>query len=211
MSIERHSSGIYRSSLLASLSWLDHGFGTALADPSPSILTLRQIHSAHVHRAADWSPALEGDALIADQPQVWVGVKTADCVPILLADIEHRVVAAVHCGWRGTVAGVATACLARMRSLYGTRAEAIVAALGPAIGSCCYEVGPEVAVLFTGLSERAWIDLTAANVHQLLTAGVPARQIDQGAPCSACHPAELHSFRRDRERAGRMVSAIAIK
>jgi hypothetical protein len=128
------------------------------------------------------------------------------------------VVAAVHSGWRGTVANTVGAALYRMRVEYGTRPEHVAAALGPAIGPCCYAVGPEVGSRFQALfPERsdlqapAHVDLWEANRRQLLAAGVDAARIDGGAPCSFCCAGLLHSFRRDREQAGRMISAIGIK
>jgi purine-nucleoside/S-methyl-5'-thioadenosine phosphorylase / adenosine deaminase len=123
------------------------------------LATLRQVHSdvahivcaplAHLSRAdspsAD-SPA--GDAAITGQAGVLVSVQSADCVPILLADTKQCVVAAVHAGWRGTLARIAAKTLGRMQQEFGTRPQDVVAALGPAIGGCCYQVGPEVARAF---------------------------------------------------------------
>jgi hypothetical protein len=87
-------------------------------------------------------------------------VQTADCVPVLLADRKRRVVAAVHAGWRGTLARVVVKTLGRMRFEFGTRPEDVVAAIGPSIGRCCYEVGPEVAQAFAGQFATAadWFD-----------------------------------------------------
>ena len=89
-----------------------------------------------------------------------LGVQTADCVPILLADTRHRVVAAIHAGWRGTLARIAVKALGRMRMEFGTRPRDIVAALGPAIGRCCYEVGSDVARSFAAQFRNAadWFD-----------------------------------------------------
>src|SRR4029077_6725703 len=89
--------------------------------------------------------APQGDAALSGQAGLLLGIQTADCVPILLADPRRRVVAAVHAGWRGTLARVVAKTLGRMQLEFGTRPEDVVAALGPAIGPCCYEVGPEVA------------------------------------------------------------------
>lgn len=115
-----------------------------------SLIPLRQIHSdvAHVFLKPPAEPP-RGDALLCSQLGLLLGIQTADCVPILLADRRHRVVAAVHAGWRGTLARVASKTLGRMRLEFGTRPEDVIAALGPAIGPCCYEVGPEVAQAFS--------------------------------------------------------------
>jgi polyphenol oxidase len=113
------------------------------------LVTLRQFHSDVVHLAAEPSAeAPNADALITNVPGLLLGVQTADCVPILLADTKRRVVAAIHAGWRGTLARIAVKTLGRMRMEFGTRSGDLVAALGPAIGGSCYEVGAEVAQAF---------------------------------------------------------------
>jgi len=118
------------------------------ADKMP-LVTLRQFHSDVIYvAAAPCAEAPKADALITDIPGLLLGVQTADCVPILLADTRRRVVAAIHAGWRGTLARIAAKTLGQMRMQFGTRARDVVAALGPAIGQCCYEVGPEVAQAF---------------------------------------------------------------
>jgi YfiH family protein len=122
----------------------------------PSLITLRQIHSDVVHifsRAPEEAP--QGDAALSSQLGLLLGIQTADCVPILLADAKRRVVGAVHAGWRGTLARVVAKALGRMQLEFGTRPEDVVAALGPAIGPCCYEVGPEVAQAFAAQFARA--------------------------------------------------------
>jgi hypothetical protein len=103
---------------------------------------------------------LQGDALLTSQPGLLLAVQTADCVPILLADPARRAVAAVHAGWRGTLARVVAKTVGRMRLEFGTRPADIVAAIGPAIGRCCYEVGPEVAQAFLAQFPAAaeWFD-----------------------------------------------------
>ena len=113
------------------------------------LVTVRQFHSDVIHVAAALAAeAPKADALITATPGLLLGVQTADCVPILLADTKRRVVASIHAGWRGTLARIAVKTLGRMRMEFGTRAGDVVAAIGPAIGSGCYEVGPEVAQAF---------------------------------------------------------------
>jgi YfiH family protein len=139
-------------------------FMAALSARDMSLVALRQFHSDVIHCAMPTLPeesnastlkaeAPQGDAPKADAsmtctPGLLLGVQTADCVPILLADTRQHVVAAIHAGWRGTLARIAVKTLGRMRMEFGTRARDVVAALGPAIGRCCYEVGPEVAQAF---------------------------------------------------------------
>jgi len=210
----RDNQNVYHAGELDAFAWLVHGFGTRLSPEIArhgNLATLHQIHSAICVRAGGRSGVLgDGDALLENTPGQLVGVKTADCMPILLVDAENRAVAAVHAGWRGTVQGIAREAVRRMREDFGARAEALHAAIGPGIGKCCYEVGPEVAAQF-GEHGTAKIDLVEANRRQLLEAGVPAQQIYAAGLCTMCGAAEFHSFRRDKERAGRMFSVVGVK
>lgn len=107
-----------------------------------------QIHSDLIHTVRslpNGAPARRGDGLITDRPQLLLGVLTADCLPVLVADVRRRVVAALHCGWRGTLKRIAQKGVGRMRQLFGSRPEDLRAALGPGIRACCYRVGEEVA------------------------------------------------------------------
>lgn len=128
------------------------------------VVTLRQIHSDAALRAdrlpASASEPPAGDALFTRAPGLLLAVQTADCIPILLADARQRAVAAVHAGWRGTLRRIAEKTLGRMRMEFGTRPEDVIAALGPGIGRCCYEVGPEVAREFHARFPQArdWFD-----------------------------------------------------
>jgi YfiH family protein len=146
-------------------------FIAAVSAGGMSLITLRQFHSDVIHCASATPPeetktgasrvdAPKADALMTRTPGLLLGVQTADCVPILLADTRHHVVAAIHAGWRGTLARIAIKTLGRMRMEFGTRARDVVAALGPAIGRCCYEVGPEVAQAFATQFPAAadWFD-----------------------------------------------------
>ncbi|HVV45434.1 MAG TPA: polyphenol oxidase family protein, partial [Bryobacteraceae bacterium] len=130
------------------LPWLDHGFGLRDSAHPPDIVTLKQIHSGIVRDAAEIRPGQEGDAILSIATGIRIGVKTADCVPILLVDAETRAVAAIHAGWRGTAANIVQAAINEMTTRWKTAPENLRAAIGPSIGVCCYEVGPEVARQF---------------------------------------------------------------
>ncbi len=125
--------------------------------PVPSLVTLRQFHSAMLRivesehlahptrlQTADGRAVLRGDGMMTDLPGVFLGIQTADCVPVLVADVRHRAVAAFHAGWRGTLARIVERGIGTMRLRYGSRPEDLVAAIGPSIGPCCYSVGEEV-------------------------------------------------------------------
>ena len=198
------------STLLSELGWVDHGFGTRL-DPisQDQMASLRQIHSAAVLVTDCAGCAGEGDALATNRPSVRVSVRTADCFPILLADPRNRAVAVVHAGWRGTAARIVVNTLSKMQAQFGTDAGEVCAAIGPGIGVCCYQVGGEVARQF-GLQEAGRIDMAAANRRQLISAGVQAAHVQVIGGCTRCDRGQFHSFRRDKEQAGRMVSFIGI-
>ncbi|MDR3722320.1 MAG: peptidoglycan editing factor PgeF [Candidatus Acidoferrales bacterium] len=127
-------------------------------------ITLRQIHSDVAHRVdssnAGAKDAPQGDALFTREPGLLLVVQTADCIPILLADPKRRAIAAIHAGWRGTLRRIAAKTLGRMHMEFGTRPEDVIAALGPGIGRCCYEVGSEVARDFDAQfpNAREWFD-----------------------------------------------------
>lgn len=209
---------------LAALSWLDHGFGTRLSTdwpPDPNYVNLRQIHSdvvVTVSRDQVEGVLGEGDALVSRQPGIWMGVRTADCVPLILADPLHQAVGVVHAGWRGTVNRIATRTLERMAAEFGTRPADVIAAVGPAIGPCCYQVGADVARQFApwwaDLREsdsQAHVDITATLQRQLTADGVQPAHISMVGSCTRCGSSgRYHSFRRDGAAAGRMISAVRI-
>jgi hypothetical protein len=148
-------------------------FAAAVSARKMPLITVRQFHSDVIHvvsapgHAAPKGPASkaaqdapQADALVTRVPELLLSVQTADCVPILLADTRHHAVAAIHAGWRGTLARISEKTLGRMRMEFGTRASDVVAAIGPSIGRCCYEVGPEVAQAFATQFPMAadWFD-----------------------------------------------------
>ena len=203
--------GNYRLPELDEFAWLVYGFGTRSSSPPESLATLKQIHSDIVVPADGRTGCLgQGDALITNTPGRSVAVKTADCLPILLVDAENRAVAAVHAGWRGTVRQIVCRAADSMRRHFGTCPADIRAVIGPGIGSCCYEVGPEVAAEF-GRSGRAYVDLAAENRRQLVTAGVPEAHIYSAGLCTQCRADDFWSYRREKEGAGRMFSFVGIR
>ena len=133
-------------------------FAAALGAADWPLIAARQFHSDVIHVVADRgfpSDPPRADALVTQIPGLWLTVQTADCVPLLLVDTRRRAIAAVHGGWRGTLARIAQKTLGQMRMSFGTRAADVIAAMGPCIGPCCYEVGPEVAQAFAGQFDAA--------------------------------------------------------
>lgn len=220
MVFHRDPDHCYRVSDWDRFPWLEHGFGTRHSvwpEPHRSA-TLVQIHSAESHvarRAGDYG---SGDALLSNEAGVYLSIRTADCVPVLLADPVNRAVAAIHAGWRGTAAEISSHVVERMGEEFGTRTDDIIAAIGPAIGLCCYEVGSEVVQrlrpLFPerhDLHTKARIDLAEANRRQLINSGVRPKDIAVAGICTFCAKEDFLSFRRDAESAGRLVSSIGIR
>jgi polyphenol oxidase len=213
----KDSREVYRVPELDELPWLVHGFGTRLAEAPANLTTLKQVHSSRCVFAGGRTGVLgEGDALLENTPGTAVGVKTADCIPILLVDRHRRAVAAVHAGWRGTAAEIVRHAVEHMRGEFRSAPEDLDAAIGPGIGPCCYEVGLEVAAHFprssqTGPDGRARVDLAAANRQQLLASGLDGSRIYTGGLCTMCRPREFHSYRRDKQDAGRMFSFAGLR
>jgi YfiH family protein len=204
------SNHFYRVSELDALPWLIHGFGTRHSLIPDALATVKQIHSARCVFAEGRQGVLgEADALIENTPGHAIAVKTADCIPVLLADERHRTVAAIHAGWRGTAAEIVPAAIRAMAQRFGTNPADLHAAIGPGIGVCCYEVGPEVMEQFGGQG-RGYLDLEAANMRQLENSGVTHGRIYASQLCTMCRNEGFHSFRRDREAAGRMYSFIGV-
>jgi YfiH family protein len=216
--MKQDAAGDFHSELLDQFDWLAHGFGSRISTPPPwELATVKQIHSARILDACG-TPGAQGeaDALIANSPGLAVGIKTADCVPLLLVDRKNRVFAAIHAGWRGTAAEIARLTVERMRENYETNPADLFAAIGPAIGECCFEVGPEVAREFSKWDGRPTLskvrlNLSKLNATQLIEAGVPETNIDPSAFCTLCRNDLFFSFRKEREAAGRMMSWIALK
>jgi YfiH family protein len=213
---------VLRSALLESLGdWFHHGFGTrhALNWPGKTV-TLKQIHSDIVHSIEEPCSSTElgsGDALMTASPSVTVSIRTADCVPILLADPRSRSVAAVHAGWKGTQQQIVRRTVEAMVREFGAVASNIRAAIGPAIGPCCYEVSQDVAEQFAQYlpewsgTGKTHLPLARFNRWQLIEAGVPAQNIDlDELLCTRCDPTRFESFRRDGELSGRMHAVIGI-
>lgn len=175
-------------------------------------------------------PRPDADALVSDAANVAVAVRAADCVPLLMGDRSRGVVAAVHAGWRGTVMGVAVEALNALTREFGTRPQDLIVAVGPNIGACCYEVGSELVDAFAAAGHERYLidrwflspppprgstvrsaltlDVARANVDQLLLAGVPEDQIFISGLCTAMHLDILTSYRREKEKAGRIAGVI---
>ena len=197
--------------------------------PPASVWRLDQVHgcrAVQVDAAAlpAGDPLPSADAAITARTDVAVAVKAADCVPILMAH-PGGAVAAVHAGWRGTAQGIAGAAAKQLAAAAGGSPRDVVAAIGPSIGPCCYEVGPEVRETFhvAGFAETdldRWflpaesprathvLDMWRSNRDQLVAAGVDPANVHVAGLCTATHNDWFWSYRREGARAGRMLGVI---
>jgi len=196
-------------------------FLAAIGAPGWPFLKLKQVHSGIVRDMNDTltaNEAVEGDAAVTTRQGVVLGIQTADCVPILVADSQARAVAAIHAGWRGTAARIAESAVGRVLSFPGIDAKDLIVAIGPHIGVCCYEVGEEVVEAigdpraFERRADwpRAHLNLGEANRRQFLNAGLLDQQIEMSSLCTHCSGDLFYSYRRDGKKAGRMLSVIGI-
>jgi YfiH family protein len=203
-------------------------------------VTLNQVHGRHVvtiRRGIDPGALValqdtrpDADGVVSDAPDVALVIRAADCVPLLMADRRSGAVAAVHTGWRGTAARVAVAAIETLGREFGSRPADLVAAIGPAIGACCYEVGTDVVDAFASAGHERYLierwflappprrggtkrstlrlDVPGANRDQLILAGVPEDNIHVAGLCTAMHLDVLTSYRAEKERAGRIAGVI---
>jgi YfiH family protein len=218
---------------LEQIPFLIHGFGIRLWKDDDyknrpelkdfKLVFLDQIHS-NIIQVIDNIPEEKfiGDAMITGLPFLLLVIKTADCLPALIVDEPRKVIAAVHCGWRGTSKRVVQKVIQSMKDLYGSNPGALLVALGPCIGHECYEVGEDVYQSFKqeGLSieffrnhplrrQEYLFDLKGANLSQMVSAGVEEKNIFSADTCTHCHES-LPSFRRDKDKAGRTLSFIGM-
>jgi YfiH family protein len=194
--------------------------------PFENMVAAKQIHSSDIHIVTDkergfgvslLDKTFEADGLVTDCADVPIAVFFADCVPILLEEESKGVVAAVHSGWRGTVSRIAEKTVRVMTEDFGADAGKIKAAIGPAIGKCCFETGEEVACKFdTDIvnclpGNKFKVDLWEANRRILTSSGVRAENIDVFKLCTMCNSDMLYSYRSDGENTGRMAAVIMLR
>lgn len=160
------------------------------------------------------------DALITNVSGVCIGIRTADCVPVLLYDPVQKVIAAIHSGWKGTVEKIAKSTIERMIKEFGTQPQYLIAAIGPSIGPDVYEVGPDVigyvkqaftennVLVPVKNSEKAFFNLWEANKQVLIESGIPSNQIEIAEMCTYSQPELFYSARRDKGKTGRLATGI---
>ena len=198
-----------------------------------SLVASAQDHHTHIRRvskrergAGIWLPRDQEsvDGLITDTPGVTLVTYYADCVPLYFLDPVHRAIGLAHAGWRGTVAGMGIKMTRAMTDAFGSRPEELLAAIGPSIGPCCYEVDQPVADAFAARTEwnpgsfvqhrggeKYMLDLWEANRRALLCAGLLPEHISVAELCTRCHADLLYSHRASGGKRGGLAAFFAIK
>ena len=197
-----------------------------------TIATQWQVHSPDVHHVKDAEDAVADrdkhkcDAMISNASNVLLGVKTADCVPILIGDTKTKAFASVHAGWRGTASTIVINAINKMREEFGTKPGDIRAAIGPAASGKCYEVGADVietfkekfadadSLLTPTRNGHAYIDIQKANHSQLISIGVDAAKIQVAPFCTMTRTDLFFSYRVEKKiygKTGRLLSVIGVR
>ena len=225
-----------QSAKLSVIEGIVHGFADrgVCADPIEiarhfklsKIAQLKQVHSGdviiveNVENMENHYALSEGDALVTELRGVGIGIRTADCVPILLVDDRQSVIAAIHGGWRGTLSEIAMNTVSLIESKYGISPSKLTAVIGPSIEKCCYEIGEDVAslfeerfqdfdqYLFKSNESKYFLDLSLANKLGLQKAGVPDIEIID--ICTKCND-NFYSYRREGKGVNTQLSFIALK
>lgn len=197
--------------------------------PVSSVFVMRQVHGGDVTVLREipeplrMRAAISVDATVTDRHGLVLTVLTADCLPILMSDRKRGVVAAVHAGWRSTTAGIAQKAVTTMAAVFGSEPADIFAALGPCIGRCCFEVGPEVIrdvraafpfgddYIETKSDGKGMLDLAGLNRGVLVQAGLSPDHIWSAGLCTYCREDLFYSYRREGEGTGRMLAGIMIE
>lgn len=204
---------------------LARAFGTQLE----KLVTVTQVHGCDLLILDQPNPdhshflKLECDGIITNQPGVMIGICVADCVPVLLLDPILRVAAALHAGWKGTAEGIVRKGVEAMVAMFDSDPRHLLAAMGPAIGPCCYEVDEPVAAAFRkggndfdacaeSAGEGKWrLNLVEANRRQLLRAGIEEANLETSPLCVSCAKDLFFSYRRDNGETGRQMGFIMLK
>ncbi len=210
-----------------------HGFGTRelsqenlrvqAGKKDLDLVLLDQIHSDCIHVLAEPPETqLRGDAMLTTSSGLLLTIKTADCLPVLVLDERQKLIAAVHCGWRGTSKRLLAKVVRKMSDVFDSEAADLLVVLGPSIGPDCYEVGEDVRECFgeAGLEKglfrshpqtpgKYFFDLKLANRNQLLECGVQVENVFSVTGCTHCEK-NLYSYRREHLEAGRLLNFIGL-
>ncbi len=191
-------------------------FAEALHLEPAELALMQQVHGDTIQDISEPGICEATDAIVTTQERVGLTVRTADCVPVIIYVPAVQLIAVAHAGWRGTAEHLSGKLIEHLQSAYKVDPAEVYAYIGPSASLDMYEVGPEVAALFSAAwvnndGEHPRIDLKGLNAHQLETAGVPSDNIEIDELCTIRDRALFHSWRRDGERSGRMLATIYLK
>lgn len=183
------------------------------------LVRLEQVHGGKVVRIdakSDISGEIGGaDAAVTDIKGIALSLRTADCLPILLFDPGHNAIGVAHAGWRSTKERIAKGLVETMTAAYRSDPSELVVGLGPALRQCCYEVNSEFLMHFPDsvvkMAHKYYFDIVGENAEQLISAGVSSKNIFDCGICTSCSNGEFFSYRKEKEKAGRMLSVIMLK
>ncbi len=220
-------------STFTKIPFIVHGFGTRKLNEEKlkekpalnafELVTLKQIHSDIVRHAGNrLNRDCKGDALLTHRLGILLCVRTADCLPVLFADVKNKAIGAVHCGWRGTIQGIVRKTVLQMQDLFGTQPDSLLVALGPCIGPSCYEIGEDVYERFKGNKRgeesfyphphkegKYFFDLRKANLIQLFDVGIERKNVFSIDGCTHCEKI-FYSYRRGENETGWMLNFIGL-
>lgn len=204
-------------------------FYSAIGAAGENFAHANQVHSANAECINAPGLYKQTDALITNTKGLYLVISVADCLPVMLYDKTKSVIADIHSGWRGTAAGIVPNTITKMRSEFNTSPEDLIAFAGPCIGKEKFEVGAEVAELFDkkyvtepprlisgepplDIKEgKFYVDLKSVVKDQLLDAGVLEQNIEISPYCTYTEGDKFHSYRRDKDKSGRMFAVIGMK
>ncbi len=197
--------------------------------PLEQFLVVNQVHKDDIFIVKPYGgyfssrAELDYDAIMTDRVDLAICVKTADCAPVFIVDRVKKVIAAVHAGWRGSALGISARAVRLLQDNYGSAPQDILAAIGPSIGQCCYQVDKVVAdeflklhnhelFLFAGKKVGSWtLDLAEANRRQIINCSIPEENIDVSDLCTVCNQGKFFSHRASGGITGRQISFMMIK
>jgi len=179
-----------------------------------------QRHTDRIIELQNYAKPEIADAVITDRKGIFIGIKTADCLPVLIFDPEHHAAGALHAGWRGTANGILRKTIQKMKEFFSSDAGDLLIAMGPSIKGCCYEVGEDVIEAIKKenpiedyilrINGRKHLDLSLANLFQALASGVKRENIWISQDCTYCNSNEYASYRFHGKKAGRQYAVIGM-
>ncbi len=188
--------------------------------PARPVISLKQVHQDEcviITSRGKLKKRYRGDAILTNRKDILISIQVADCVPIFLVEEKRKVIGLIHAGWKGTLLGIARRTMEEARDRLDCKPANFTVVFGPCIRSCCYRVSDDISVLFDEKCTRrpvrseVRLDLIRANMQQFLNCGVKEDRIFATANCTGCNAELFHSYRREKENAGRMTGFLGLK